>query len=125
MKNKPSLDFTSPLARISIWTIIHHHWLAAQIRFYIWCASASVLFLSIANILPLTIALMILLVCGTGMLILLWSLIFWRRSILLSIRDEKLKQRAHAAMLALIRSRPSAAMKTGPSWRWRKNKYHS
>ena len=124
MKNKPSLDFTSPLARISIWTIIHHHWLAAQIRFYIWCASASVLFLSIANILPLTIALMILLVCGTGMLILLWSLIFWRRSILLSIRDKELKERAYAAMLTLIRSRPNATRSTGFPWRWKKRKLH-
>lgn len=25
----------APLARMSIWTIIHHDWLVAQIRFYI------------------------------------------------------------------------------------------
>ena len=124
MKHKPSFGISHPLARMSIWTIVHHQWLAGQIRFYIWCATATVLFLSIASIIPLTIALTILLFCGTGMLILLWSLIRWRRSILLSIRDEKLKQRAHAAMLALIRSKPSAAIKTGPSWRWRNNKYH-
>ena len=44
MNRKSPFDFTCSLARISIWTIVHHNWLAAQIRFYIWCASATMHF---------------------------------------------------------------------------------
>ena len=122
MNRKSPFDFTCSLARISIWTIVHHNWLAAQIRFYIWCASATVLFLSLASLIPLPVALMILLVSGMGLLILLWTLIRWRRSILLSIRDQDLRQRAYAAMLALIRSKPDRAAKAGFPWRWSKRK---
>lgn len=117
------------LARLSIWTLVHHDWLAAQIRFYVWSASATVLFFSIASIIPLQIALTILLFCGLGMLIVLWSLIQWRKSIILAIRDEELKRLAHAAMLALIHSRqiggPTIVHRKGPIRRWVKKRYHS
>lgn len=96
------------LARISIWTIINHNFLAERIRTYIWAASATVLFLSIASIVSLQVALYILLFCGCGMLILLWSLIHWRKTILLDIQDAELKQTAHAAMLALIHARQAS-----------------
>jgi len=46
----------------------------------------TLLFLSIVSIIALPVALAILHVGGNGMLVLLWSLIRWRRSILLSIR---------------------------------------
>jgi hypothetical protein len=126
-----NLRFTTgaALARISIWTVVHHDWLAAQIRFYIWTASAIVLLLSIAGIIPLQIALVVLLFCGLGMMILLWSLIRWRRSILLAIGDAKLKQSAHAAMLSLIHSRrnkrPVVEDQNRSRRHWLKKKSHS
>ena len=117
------------LARISIWTIVHHDWLAAQTRFYVWCACALILFLSIASVISLQTALYALLVCGLGLLMLLWSLINWRGSILLAIRDEKLKLTAHAAMLNLIHSRqtgrPVVTNRMNPRGRWVKKKSHS
>ena len=129
MNLTPSLNSGEPLARISIWTIVHHHWLAAQIRFYVWLASATILLLSIASVIPLQTALYALLFSGLGTLILIWLLIHWRKSVLLAIRDEKLKQAAHAAMLALIRSREAGTTATdnpsGPQRRWVKKKSHS
>ena len=106
MNRKRPFKRHSPLARISIWTITHHDFLAAQIRIYVWCASATVLFLSITGLISLQLALHLLLFCGLGILILLWSLINWRRSILLGIQDDDLKLEAHAAMLSLIHARP-------------------
>lgn len=106
MNPKHPFKRQSSLARISIWTIVHHDFLAAQIRIYVWAASATVLFLSLTGLIPLQLALHLLLFCGLGILILLWSLIYWRRSILLSIRDGDLKLEAHGAMLSLIHSRP-------------------
>lgn len=99
-----------PLVRISIWTILHHDFLAAQIRIYVWAASAIVLFLSITSLIPLQLALHLLLFCGLGILILLWSMINWRRSILLDIQDDDLKREAHEAMLFLIHSRPHSVV---------------
>ena len=106
MNPKHPFKYPSSLARMSIWTIVHHDFLAATIRIYVWAASATVLFLSITGLIPLQLALHLLLFCGLGMLILLWSLINWRRSILLGIQDADLKLEAHAAMLSLIHARP-------------------
>ena len=103
---KPS-KFGSVLARASIWTIVNHNFLAGQVRIYVWSASAMVLFLCVAGIIPLQTALNILLFCGCSMMILLWSLITWRKSILLDIQDPEMKKIAHAAMLALIYSKES------------------
>jgi uncharacterized membrane protein len=128
MNLTPSFNSGEPLARISIWTIVHHRWLAAQIRFYVWLASATILLLSIASVIPLQTALYALLFSGLGILILLWLLIHWRKSILLAIRDEQLKQAAHAAMLTLIGSRQAGTAATdnpsGPRRRWVKKKSH-
>jgi hypothetical protein len=99
------------LARISIWTIVHHDDLVVQTRLYVWAASAALLFLSLAGLIPLQIALYLLLFCGLGILILLWTLINWRRSILLGLQDDGLKREAHTAMLALIHSRPDSIEK--------------
>lgn len=121
--------FKSFLARISIWTIVNHNFLAARIRIYIWSASATVLFLSVASIIPLHIALYTLLFCGCAILILLWSLISWRKSILLDIRDQALRRTAHAAMLALIHAkqsdRPDMKKQTRFHRRWFNKKSHS
>ena len=106
MNPKQLFKTHSSLARVSIWTIVHHDFLAAQIRIYVWAASAIVLFLSITSLIPLQLALNLLLFCGLGILILLWSLISWRKSILLGIQDNDLKLEAHGAMLSLIHSRP-------------------
>ena len=106
MNPKHPYNPPSCLARISVWTIVHHDFLAAQVRIYVWAASAAVLFLSITSLIPLQLALHLLLFCGLGVLILLWALIHWRRSILLAIQDENLKLEAHAAMLSLIHARP-------------------
>ena len=129
MNRNPRFTTGALLARISIWTVVHHNWLAAQIRVYIWTASAIVLLLSVAGIIPLRIALLVLLFCGLGMMILLGSLIHWRRSILLAIRDAELKQSAHAAMLTLIHSRqakrPLNENQKQPGGRWKEKKSHS
>lgn len=129
MNRQPPVPPGALLARLSIWTLVHHDWLAAQIRFYVWTASATILFFSIASIIPLQIALLILLFGGLGTLIVLWSLIHWRKSILLAIRDEALKQLAHTAMLNLINSRqigrPAIVHRDGPIRRWVKKKHHS
>ena len=95
--HKKILNPRNYLARVSIWTIIHHHFLAGRIRTYVWTASAIVLFLPVAGIISLQVALNILLFCGLSMMILLWSLIRWRKAILLNIKDEELKLAAHAA----------------------------
>jgi len=105
MNLKQPFKHHSSLARISIWTIVHHDFLAAQIRIYVWAASATVLFLSITSLIPLQLSLYLLLFCGLGILILLWSLINWRRSILLDIQDDELKLEAHGAMLSLIHAK--------------------
>ena len=129
MNRKQSFTPRSSLARISIWTIINHDFLAGRVRTYVWSASATVLFLSVTGIIPLQIALYLLLFCGLGVMILLWSLIHWRKAILLDIRDEELKQTAHAVMLALIHARQagqSAVEKQkGFNQRWSKKKSHS
>jgi hypothetical protein len=124
---KPS-KFGSVLARASIWTIVNHNFLAGQVRIYVWSASAMVLFLCVASIIPLQTALNILLFCGCSMMILLWSLITWRKSILLDIQDPELKKIAHAAMLALIYSKESQyndmKKRTAPLHRWLSGKSH-
>ena len=109
-RNRPFKRHAS-LARISIWTITHHDFLAAQLRIYVWSASATVLFLSITGLISLQLALHLLLFCGLGILILVGSLINWRKAILLGIRDDDLKLEAHAAMLRLIHSRPRSVEK--------------
>jgi len=93
------------LERISVWTLIHHDFLVIRIRIYMWSASFTILFFAVAGIIPLRTALYLLLFCGCGIMLLLWSLIQWRRSILLGIQDEKLRLTAHAAMLRLISAR--------------------
>jgi hypothetical protein len=93
------------LARASIWTLINHDFLARQIRYYIWGISAIIFLLVLASIIPLHIALFALIFFGFGTMLLLWTLIHWRKAILLDIRDEKLRRSAHAAMLALIHAR--------------------
>ena len=122
------------MARVSIWTIINHNFLAERIRTYVWTASAIVLFLSVASIISLQVALQLLLFCGLGMMIFLWSLIQWRKAILQNIRDEELKRTAHAAMLALIHSKQAgvkqarhcaAKNQKRPSQRWLKKNSHS
>lgn len=111
MNPKHPFKHHSSLARISIWTVVHHDFLAARIRIYVWAASATVLFLSITGLIPLQLALHLLLFCGLGILILIGSLINWRRSILLGIQDDDLRLEAHAAMLSLIHSRPHSVKK--------------
>jgi hypothetical protein len=105
MQRASPTKIRSLLARVSIWTIVNHDFLAGHIRIYVWTASATLLFFSIASIIPIHIALYLLLFCGCTLMILLWTLINWRKSILLSIRDQAMRQSAHAAMLALIRAR--------------------
>jgi hypothetical protein len=129
MKRVTPPKFRSILARSGIWTITHHDFLAKTIRIYVWASSATVLFLSIAGFISLRTALHVLLFGGLGILILLWSLIHWRKGILLDIRDEKLRQTAHAAMLALIHARQekTSALENqeGSFLRWLKKKSQS
>lgn len=128
MNRSTASKFKSVLARASIWTIINHNFLAGQIRIYIWSASATVLFFAVAGIIPLHIALYLLLFCGSVIMALLWSLIRWRKTILLDIQNPELKKDAHAAMLALIQSkaiRPDNMKKKAiPSFRWFSRKSH-
>ena len=117
------------LARVCIWTLTHHDFLAGRIRSYVWPASATVLFFSIASIISLQSALYVLLIGGLGIMILLGALIHWRKAVLLAIRDEKLRQTAHAAMLALIHARQTESSarqnQNGPVHRWLKKKSQS
>ena len=128
MNNSKFHKFKSLLQRASIWTIVNHNFIAGQVRIYVWSASATVLFLSVASIIPLHTALYLLLFCGCGVIILLWSLISWRKAILLDIRNPELKKTAHAAMLALIHSKASprnkSDRKTAPFHRWLGRKSH-
>jgi hypothetical protein len=128
MNSKEPSRFKSVLARASIWTIVNHNFLAGQIRIYVWSASATVLFFAIASIIPLHTALYLLLFCGFGIMILLWSLIRWRKVILLDIQNPEMKKTAHAAMLALIDSKSSRCNKMKkkivPHYRWFRKKSH-
>ena len=128
MNRSNASKFKSVLARASIWTIINHNFLTGQIRIYVWSASATVLFFAVAGIIPLHIALYLLLFCGSVIMALLWSLIRWRKTILLDIQDPELKKIAHAAMLALIQSkatRPDKMKKKAiPTFRWFGRKSH-
>mgnify|MGYP000153298018 CR=1 FL=1 len=128
MNSNEPFRFKSVLERVSIWTIINHNFLAGQIRIYIWSASATVLFLAVASIIPLHTALYLLLFCGFAIMILLWSLIKWRKAILLDIQNPAMKKTAHAAMLALISSKSSQRnkmkKKTVPHYRWFRRKSH-
>jgi len=128
MNSTQPSKFRSVLAKASIWTIVNHNFLAGRVRIYVWSASATVLFLSIASIIPLQTALYLLLFCGSAIMILLWSLINWRKSILLHIQNPELKKTAYAAMLALIHSKASRhdnpKKKAVPLHRWiRKNSH--
>lgn len=118
----------SVLAWASIWTIVNHNFLAGQIRIYVWSASATVLFFAVASIIPLHTALYLLLFCGFAIMILLWSLIRWRKAILLDIQNPEMKKTAHAAMLALIDSKSSRRNKMKkkivPHYRWFRKKSH-
>lgn len=120
--------FKSVLARASIWTIVNHNFLAAQIRIYLWSASATVLFFAVAGIIPLHTALYLLLFCGSVIMILLWFLITWRKTILLDIQNPELRKSAHAAMLALIHCKTprhnKMKRKTVPLYRWFSRKSH-
>ena len=116
------------LARISIWTIRYHDLLVAHMRMYVWLASATVLLLTIGGIISLITALYALLFSALGIMALLFGLIKWRRSILLDIQDEDLRQNAHAAMLALIHTRkahsPPVLKRRGNFRRWFKKISH-
>lgn len=128
MKPAKPYKSRSMMARISIWTITNHDFLAGRIRTYVWSATATILFLSIGSIIPLQTALYLLLFCGLGLMILIWILINWRKAILLNIQDEKLRIIAHAAMLALIHARESRhhgiENHHGPIHRWLNRKSH-
>ena len=128
MNNAKPSKFKSALARASIWTILNHNFLAGRIRIYVWSAAATVLFLAVASIIPLHTALYILLFCGCAMMALLWSLISWRKAILLDIQNPELKKAAHEAMLMLIHSKASRRdkkkKKTVPLYRWFSRKSH-
>lgn len=128
MNSTEPSKFKSVLAMASIWTIVNHNFLAGQIRIYVWSASATVLFFAVASIIPLHTALYLLLFCGVAIMILLWSLIRWRKAILLDIQNPEMKKTAHAAMLALIDSKSSRRnkmkKKTVPHYRWSRRKSH-
>lgn len=93
------------IATVCIWTIRHHDYLVAQIRIYMWSASATVLFLSLAGLIRLETALFSLLFGALSIAILLWTLNEIRRHLLLHIRDPQLKKEAYEAMLAFIQAR--------------------
>jgi len=92
-------------ARLSIWSIRHHDLLVAHLRFYVWSVTATVLLLSMGNIISLTTALYAILFSVLGLIILIWLLLERRRTTLLSIEDANLRQEAEAAMHAFIHAR--------------------
>ncbi len=96
-----------------IWTIKHHDYLAGQIRIYVWSASATILFLSFANLIHITTALKALLAGSMGIAAFLWIMILWRKERLLKINDPVLRQKAYTAMLELVASKNINSQKTG------------
>jgi hypothetical protein len=91
--------------------------------------SATIFILCLASIISLPIALYAMIFFGFGTMVLLWTLIQWRKAILLDIRDEALRRSAHAAMLALIHTRQKRKQvlgnQQGPHPRWFDRKSHS
>ncbi len=104
------------VAKLCIWTIRHHNFLINQLRLYMWSAVAVVLFLSIANVIHLKIALLAILFSSLCIVIILWALIERRKTCLLRIQDPDLKQQAHAAMLEFIHDRTDRLKKGEPFW---------
>jgi hypothetical protein len=90
---------------LSIWSIRHHDLLVAHLRVYAWSATATILLLSLANVVSLTTALYAILGASLSLVILIWLLLERRRTILLRIEDAELRQEAEAAMLAFIDAR--------------------
>jgi hypothetical protein len=92
-------------ARLSIWSIRHHDLLVARLRVYVWSATATILLLSLADVISLTTALYAILWSVLGLIVLIWLLLERRRTILLHIENEALREEAEAAMLAFIYAR--------------------
>jgi hypothetical protein len=92
-------------ARFSIWSIRYHDLLVAHLRIYVWSATATILLLSLANIISLSTALNAILFSALSLAILIWLLLEWRRTILLRIEDPELRRSAEAAMHAFIYAR--------------------
>lgn len=102
--NPPNSQWRWP-ARLSIWSIRYHDLVVAHLRIYVWSATATILLLSLGNIISLTTALYAILISSMGLVILIWLLLERRRTILLRIKDPRLCQAAEAAMHAFIYAR--------------------
>ncbi len=92
-------------ARLCIWTIRNHNFLVRRFRLYMWSAAATVLFLAVAGVIKLELALFSILFGALCIVIILWLLIERRKTCLLNIQDPDLKRQAHAAMIEFIRER--------------------
>jgi hypothetical protein len=101
---KPSVTWQWP-ARLSIWSIRQHDLIVAHLRVYVWSATATILLLSLGNVISLSTALYGILFSILGLTILIWLLLERRRTILLRIDDAALREEAQVAMLAFIHAR--------------------
>lgn len=106
------------VAKLCIWTIRNHNFLITRFRLYMWSAVALVLFLSIANVIHLKIALLTILFSALCIVVIFWALIERRKTCLLKIRDPDLRQQAHAAMLELIYTKRLGIKKEKPFRTW-------
>ena len=101
---KPPVPWQWP-ARLSIWSIRHHDLLVAHLRIYVWSAAATILLLSLGNVISVSTALYAILFSVLGLIVLIWLLLERRRTVLLGIENTALREEAEAAMLAFIDAR--------------------
>ncbi|MDJ0780522.1 MAG: hypothetical protein QNJ22_01055 [Desulfosarcinaceae bacterium] len=92
-------------ARLSIWSIRHHELIVAHLRIYVWSAAATILLLSLGNLISLTTALYAILFSVLALACIIWMLLERRRTILRRIDDPMLRQEAEAAMHAFLHAR--------------------
>jgi len=89
--------------RLSIWSVRNQSWLAGQVRIYVFAGTALIAFLALARVISIETAMFSALCGGLVIAGLIWTLVQWRKAVLLNIEAPEVRQRAHQAMLAYLR----------------------
>jgi hypothetical protein len=99
--NHPRSGYATPptVAKWCIWSVANQSWLAGQIRFYIWGATAVLAVFAIAGFISIEIALTSMFISGSILAFAIWLLIRQRRVWLLHIQQPELRKQALAAMV--------------------------
>lgn len=96
-----------PWIHLSIWSLKQRDHLNWVVRMVMWSFSALVLLAVIAGKIDLETALRVFAYGGLSAVVLLTGLVLIRRKVLLGIDDPIMREEAHQAMIALMRSRAS------------------